>query len=141
MKKFLSTCNQKLFEIEGRNALKYLTNFRKYNEEMLKETEFCFWTSDADIRSYLLTEYPDAEKNIATLPLSGHNGDIYDLAIPYRNRKGIITGFIKRSIKPGGEEIKNPDGSVKEFTRYDSTKGISKHDLFNLDKMRKKETF
>ena len=41
------------------------------------------------------------------LPLSGHFGDYFDVAIPYRNRQGKITGFIKRASEPKGEPIFN----------------------------------
>ena len=109
---------------------------RKYDKEILKETEFCGWTSALNIRDHLKTVFPDAYNLINSLSLNGHNGDIYDIAIPYRDRKGMITGFIKRSSKPLGEPIFNLDKTPKLGTdgkqilsRYDSTTGISKKDL------------
>lgn len=139
--------HQKLFEMEGRNTLEYLTVERKFNKDILQNTEFCAWTSVPDIKDHLRKEFPDALNDIASLSLNGHNGDIYDLALPYRNRKGIITGFVKRSINPGGEPLYNQDRTPKldnngnpEYSRYDSTTGMSKADLFNLHKIKDLQT-
>ncbi|MBK7631310.1 MAG: toprim domain-containing protein [Ignavibacteriales bacterium] len=139
--------HEKLFELEGRHALEYLINERKYDKDILKETEFCGWTSVPNIRDHLKIIFPDAYNLINSLSLNGHNGDIYDIAIPYRDRKGMITGFIKRSSKPLGEPIFNMDKTPKLgsdgkqiLSRYDSTTGISKKDLFNLDKIHKQDT-
>ena len=83
---------------------------------------------------------PDAEAEINSLSLSGASGDYFDIAIPYRDRSGMITGFMKRASEPEGITITLRDGTVKEKVRYDSTTGISKHDLFNLDKCKDQET-
>ena len=132
--------HEKLFTEEGKEAFYYLTEDRKYDPEVLRSSEFCAFTTEKDIRKYLKEEFPDAEAEINSLPLSGASGDNFDIAIPYRDRFGKITGLMKRASEPEGITITLRDGTVKKEVRYDSTPGISKYDLFNLDKCKDQET-
>ncbi len=124
----------------GKEPLDYLINDRKYDLNILKQSDFCCFPSEREIRDYLLTAFPDAKKEICSLPLCGYYGDNFRLAIPYRNAKGQITGFIKRSTIPGGMKLVTKDGTEKEGVRWDSTFGLSKKDLFNLNKCKHKDT-
>jgi DNA primase len=131
--------NKNLYVLEGRRAYEYLIKERGYTDDNIKLTEFCAWPSDPEIKRHLLKEFPDAVKDINSLPLSGHFGDYFDVAFPYRNRHGKITGFVKRSVEPKGVEIVDKKtGEIHKDVRYDSTFEISKHDLFGLDKISKK---
>src|ERR1035437_9840009 len=129
-----------LFEDEGKKVHYYLTEDRKYDPDKLKDTEFCVFPAIKKIREYLLEQHPELESYIKDLPLYGAYGELFDLAFPYRDRGGKITGFIKRSIEPDGVTITTKDGKVKEHQRYDSTAGLSKNDLFNLYKCLKQDT-
>ena len=86
-----------LFTEEAKEVKDYLVNTRHYDSEVLKKSEFCYFPPANDIKDYLLKKHPDKEADINDLPLFGRTGDKYRLAIPYRNRKGKITGFIKRA--------------------------------------------
>ena len=132
--------HDKLFEAEGKEAIHYLTVDRKYDPDILRDTEFCAFTGVDDIRRYLTEQFPDAASEINSLPFNGYYGDNFDVAIPYRNINGTITGFMKRASEPEGITVTLKDGTVKENIRWDSTVGLSKHDLFNLDKCKDQET-
>jgi P4 family phage/plasmid primase-like protien len=111
----------------GKIALDYLVEARGYAIENLKESDWIYFPSDKEIRVYLLKMQPDAKAQIAKLGLQGAGGDNFRLAFPYRNRDGFITGFVKRATEPKGITIGD-----SENVRYDSTKGLTKDDLFNL---------
>lgn len=128
-----------LFNDEGKEARDYLVNNRKYDVEILKKSEFCYFPPGRDIKDYLRKKHPDKEADINDLPLSGRTGDKYRLAIPYRNRKGKITGFIKRATPNTVIIETDKDGNPKEV-RYDSTKGLNKDDIFNLCKCKDQDT-
>ena len=49
----------------------------------------------------------------------------------------MITGLLKRSIKPSGEDIITFDNKEHKEQRWDSTAGTCKDDLFGLDKIEK----
>lgn len=132
--------HEKLFTEEGKEAFIYLTEVRKYDPDVLKNSEFCAFLSDREIKNYLKSQFPDAEEIIETLNFYGAFGDNFKLALPYRNRKGLITGFIKRSTVSEGITISRKNGEIQTGIRYDSTKGTSKQDLFNLDKCKGQET-
>lgn len=108
-----------LYEPVGKETLKYLLS-RGYKEENLRQTEWIYYPPDKKIREYLLSKAPKAKTLISNLHLQGTGGENFSrLALPYRNRRGIITGFAKRATD-------------KREQKYDSTKGLKKHDLFNL---------
>jgi len=46
---------------------------------------------------------------------------------------------MKRSAEPTGTKV-TKDGTIMEDVRWDSTYGLSKKDLFNLDKCKGQET-
>lgn len=128
-----------LFTEEGKDVLDYLVNERKYNAEVLKKSEFCYFPPAEDIKQYLLRLHPDKEADIIDLPLFGRTGDKYRLAIPYRNLKGKITGFIKRATPNAVVIEADKNGEPREI-RYDSTLGLKKDDIFNLCKCKDQET-
>ncbi|MDR3611409.1 MAG: toprim domain-containing protein [Ignavibacteriaceae bacterium] len=131
--------HEQLFTENGKEAYYYLTNERKYNPDVLKNSEFCCFPGVKAIREHLIEKIPDATTDISSLPLNGAYGDNFEVAIPYRNRIGLITGFVKRSAEPTGTKV-TKDGTIMEDVRWDSTYGISKKDLFNLDKCKGQET-
>ena len=128
-----------LFTEEGKEGLDYLVNDRKYDVEVLKHSEFCFYPTISKIKDYLFIKHPDKRDDINNLPLYGAYGDNFRIAIPYRNRKNQITGFIKRAATTEG--IIHKDDKGKETKqRYDSTAGLSKSDIFNLCKCKDQDT-
>lgn len=131
---------QLLYENAGKDALNYLTQERKYEIEILKNTEFIYFPKENEVKNYLLSLYPDAEEAIKTLKLTGHFGDSFRLAFPYRNYEGLITGLLKRSTLPKGENIHTYDGKDHNEVRWDSTPGTSKEDLFGLSDCKNEET-
>jgi len=128
-----------LFTEEGKEALDYLVNNRKYDVEVLKKSEFCYYPTISKIKDYLFIKHPDKRDDINNIPLYGSYGDNFRIAIPYRNRKGKITGFIKRAATTEGIIYKDDKGQETK-QRYDSTAGLSKSDLFNLCKCKEQET-
>lgn len=128
-----------LFTEEAKEVKDYLVNTRHYDSEVLKKSEFCYFPPANDIKDYLLKKHPDKEADINDLPLFGKTGDKYRLAIPYRNRKGRITGFIKRAT-PSTVIIETDKKGEPKEVRYDSTKGLNKDDIFNLCKCKDQET-
>ena len=124
-----------LYSSEGKDCLDYLINQRNYQLENLKNTEWIYFPSREKIKSYLKENYQDVNlEEIDSLNLNGYFGDNFSLAIPYRDRKGVITGFMKRSILPQGINLTTYDGKEHKNVRWDSTKGLNKDDLFNLNK-------
>lgn len=126
---------------KGDEALGYLVGDRGYDLKKLQLTEWFYLPTDKEARDYLLYLLPEAspeikkfitgewiDKKFTGLNLQGWTGDKFRLAFPYRDKDGNITGFLKRSLKPKGETIKGRD----KPTRWDSTVGVTKDDLFNL---------
>jgi DNA primase catalytic core len=128
-----------LFKEEGKEALAYLVNERKYDVETLKKSEFCFFPYSVEIRKYLREKHPNESDLINALPLVGAFRDNFRIAFPYRDARGRITGFIKRSIFPKGISVKKKD-KIHENVRWDSTFGLSKRDLFNLCNTKNNDT-
>ncbi len=128
-----------LFTEKGKDVLEYLTNVRGYDPDVLKKSEFCYFPPANDIKEYLLKKHPDKEADINDLPLFGSTGDSYRLALPYRNLKGKITGFIKRAT-PNAVIIESDKNGEPKEVRYDSTAGLKKDDIFNLCKCKDQET-
>ena len=115
-----------LYEPRGMEALDYLVNVRGYAIENLKKTDWIYFPPLKEIRDHLLSSLPGAvrglRERISQLLI---NEDFFDgfsrLAIPYRDRQGVITGFVKRVTQ------ERPDGK-----QWDNTKGNLRPDLFNL---------
>lgn len=124
-----------LFSDRGKEQLRYLVEDRGYDLEKLKETDWIFWPPEKKIKSYLTEHYGEAKKQISDLKLIGAAGDNFRLAFPYRDRDGAITGFLKRATVPEGISVKG-DKNV----RWDSTPGLKKDDLFNLNNCKGKES-
>ena len=109
--------HEQLFIENGKEALYYLINERKYDLEALKNSEFCCFPGVKQIREQLKSKFPDAITDADSLPLNGAYGDNFEVTIPYRNRNGLITGFMKRSAEPTGTKVKMKDGTIKEDIR------------------------
>jgi DNA primase len=121
-----------LFAEPGKEALNYLTGDRCYAHEEIKASEWLYLPKSGAVKEYLCNIQPDAREAIDKLNLNGYYGDNFRLAFPYRNREGLITGFVKRSLASEGIEVTTRDGQVHSGIRWDSSKGLSKSDLFNL---------
>jgi DNA primase catalytic core len=121
-----------LLEEEGSEALNYLTGDRSYAMDQIRASEWLYLPESNAVRDYLGSIQPDAKEAIAKLNLNGSYGDNFRLAFPYRNRQGLITGFVKRSLASEGIEVTTRDGQMHSEIRWDSSKGLSKTDLFNL---------
>ena len=126
---------QLLYQNEGREALDYLMNERKYDLETIKKTEWFYIPEEYDVKKELIGQDEERKEVVGKLKLQGHFGDNFRLAFPYRNADGLITGFLKRSTNPKGEIITTYDNKVHEKVRWDSTSGLVKNDLFGLDKI------
>ena len=129
-----------LYEAEGKDTLDYLINDRKYDLEKLKNTEFMFFPKSNLIREHLYEHFSEMSDQIKQLKLNGYYGDNFRLAFPYRNREGVITGLLKRSTHPNGENITTHDNKEHKDQRWDSTAGTCKDDLFGIDKIEKTDT-
>ncbi len=121
-----------LFEDEGKEVLSYLINDRKFDEEKIKQTEIFYFPQVNEAKALLYEEFPEFTDEIKELKLIGTFGDRFRLAWPYRNKEGLITGLIYRSIKPKGEENIIVNGKVFPPQRYSSSPGTDKTDLFGL---------
>ena len=128
-----------LYKEEGKEALDYLVNQRKYDPEVLKNSDWFYLPEDYDVKKMLIDGDEDKRKFVPKLKLQGHYGDNFRLAFPYRNAEGLITGFLKRSTEPSGSTITTYDNKVHDNVRWDSTPGLKKDDLFGIDKVDKKE--
>ena len=126
---------QLLFQDEGKDALEYLVNERKYDSEIIKKTEWFYLPEEQDVKMELIEKDEERKAVVGKLKLQGHFGDNFRLAFPYRNAEGLITGFLKRSTKPSGSTITTYDNKVHDNVRWDSTPGLVKDDLFGLDKI------
>jgi DNA primase/replicative DNA helicase len=133
-----------LYESAGKEAFDYLVNQRGYQVERLRQTEWIYWLPDKEIRDFLLSQHPEASsevnEQIHTLELSGHFGDNFRSAIPYRDRWGAIAGFSFRATAPKGIRVKTNDGRIHENVRWDKTPGFEPQDLFNLNACRGYDT-
>lgn len=121
-----------LFDKVAEDELNYLTEGRKYDIEILKNSNWCYFPPTKEIRDYLISHFPEEKERINKLSLHGFTGERIHLAIPYYNSDGLITGFLKRAIVPEGICFVNSKGEEKKEVRWDSTEGIKKTDLFNL---------
>jgi DNA primase len=110
----------------------YLVKDRGYDAVLISMTEFIYWDTEANIRLFLNGKFPAMKNEIQQLDLIGAGGDVFRLAIPFRDRTGVITGFLKRAHTPKGFQI-----GAKQDVRWDSTPGLKKNDLFGLNKIRK----
>jgi DNA primase catalytic core len=110
----------------------YLVKDRGYDAALIPMTEFIYWDTEVNIRLFLNGKFPAMKNGIQQLDLNGAGGDVFRLAIPFRDRNGVITGFLKRAHTPKGFQI-----GAKQDVRWDSTPGLKKNDLFGLNKIRK----
>lgn len=129
-----------LFGPEGSKVLKYLTESRGYSEENIKKTELFYLPEDSVSREIIRNALPDLGSKTRELKLVGHYGDNFRLAFPYRDRNGLITGLVKRADLQEGISGRTCKGEDFVKQRFDSTPGLSKDDLFGLNRIRKTET-
>lgn len=121
-----------LYQPDGSDARNYLLNERGYSIDALKQTEWISFPSDIVIKSHLIGKFPDAGDQIQKLHLNSYKEKKSWAAFPYRNREGIITGFLKRALTPKGYNLTNYKGESISNLRWHSTAKTNKHDLFNL---------
>lgn len=122
-----------LYKPEGKEALDYLTQ-RGYTEENLKQTDWIYYPPEKDIKAYILKQQPEVKKELNKVSLQGVGGDLFRLATPYRDRWGNITGFAKRATSPEGVKVGD------NLYRWSYTAGLTKPDLFNLNRCRREQT-
>ena len=104
-----------LFSSQGKEALDYLINIRGYDPTKLQSTEWMYWPEDAEIRKHLKSKLPKEKHSEATsVKLNGNGGDLFRVALPYRDRYGKILGFAKRAtIKEGVADAEGKNSSVE----------------------------
>ena len=129
-----------LFSSEGKEVLDYLTSKRGYHPDNIKQTEFFYLPTNAEVKKYLHGEFPNLTDAINNLKLNGHFGDNFRLAFPYRNKKGMITGLLKRAIEPKGIDVVDNNNKHHTGIRWDSTAGTMKDDLFGLQNIKNTDT-
>jgi DNA primase catalytic core len=122
-----------LYKPEGKEALDYLTQ-RGYTEENLKQTDWIYYPPEKDIKAYILKQQPEVKEELNKVSLQGVGGDLFRLATPYRDRWGNITGFAKRATSPEGVKVGD------NLYRWSYTAGLTKPDLFNLNRCRREQT-
>jgi DNA primase catalytic core len=138
--KLIEEGKQHLFLPDGKDALSYLTESRKYDPEIIKNTELFYLPPRGDAKKILFDANPEMSQQIKDLKLDGYYGDNFRLAFPYRDRNGMITGVMKRATEPKGFSGINWDGKEIKDQRFDSSSGLTKDDLFGLHKIKSKDT-
>ena len=130
-----------LFESDGGEARQYLLKNRGYqNVEDIQKTEWIFFPPDDRLQAYLLGKFPELADKVSKYRFDSFEESPYWAAFPYRDRDGLITGFVQRALNPKGYNLTNYKGEKISGTRYWSTFGLSKHDLFNLNRCRNQQT-
>jgi len=69
---------QLLFQDEGKDALEYLVNERKYNHEVIKKTEWFYLPKEHDVKMELIGGDEERKAVVGKLKLQGHFGIILD---------------------------------------------------------------
>ena len=131
-----------LDQVEGGETRQYLTKYRGYqSSEDIQNTEWIFFPPDDRLQAFLLSKYPDMIDKIHRIKFDSFVESPYWAAFPYRDRDGLITGFILRSLRPLGYDLTyRSTGQKVTGVRYHSTFGTSKHDLFNLNRCKDQDT-
>jgi hypothetical protein len=140
LEELLNKGKEMLFQPEAKVSLEYLTDFRKFDKELIKKTELFYLPPKSEAKKILLDAYPEMKEKIRSLKLDGHYGDIFRLAFPYRDRNGRITGIMKRAAIADGISGTTWDGEEFKEQRFDSSAGLNKDDLFGLYKIKKQDT-
>lgn len=138
--KLLEEGRRLLFLPNGKEALDYLTNIRKYNLAAIKSTELFYLPPEKEAKKILLDAYPEMSQQIRDLKLNGYYGDKFRLAFPYRDRNGMITGLMKRATTKDGISGVNWDNKEMKNQRFDSSSGLAKDDLFGLYKIKRRDS-
>jgi DNA primase len=110
-----------LYEKEGSEALKYLTDVRGYDIGVLKNTEWFYLGKGLDAIEHIYKSFPELKTACGNTKTNGFYGDNFRLAFPYRNKDGVITGFLKRATKSKGITVTIYDGKTHSNIRWDST--------------------
>jgi replicative DNA helicase len=124
-----------LFEGNGKPALDYLVNDKKYDRNLLKDSEFMTWNPSTDWKKWLTQQFPSLKKEIDELPLAGGPSDQFKVALPFRDQDNTIIGFVIRHHTSAGLPL--PNGS---YLRWTSTAGLSKNALYGLSRVKKPGT-
>ncbi|MFN8577945.1 MAG: DnaB-like helicase C-terminal domain-containing protein [Candidatus Sericytochromatia bacterium] len=121
-----------LFEKQGKEILDYL-NSRGYTNDEIKQMQLGFFPPYQDLEKYL----KDNKYNEDLISKSGlktkNFGISHQLVIPYRDKTGMLKGFILRSLL-SKDELKE----IKE-QKYKFSFGIEKDTLFNLNQIKNKK--
>ena len=131
-----------LYESDGGEARQYLLQHRGYqNVEHIQKTEWIFFPPDFRLQLHLREKFPEFSEKISKLRFGSFVEEPYWAAFPYRDRDGLITGFVLRAHSPKGYDLTfKSTGQKVSGVRYHSTYQTSKHDLFNLYNCRNMET-
>ena len=131
-----------LYQSDGGEARQYLLQHRGYqNVEDIQKTEWIFFPPEDRLQYHLRNKFPELADKINKYRFDSFEESPYWAAFPYRDRDGLITGFILRALTPSGYDLTfKSNGQKVSGVRYHSTFGTSKHDLFNLNRSRREET-
>jgi DNA primase len=123
-----------LFESEGREAFDFLKTEYGYSRNGCENTEWIYLPLEAKIKSHLHDELSGevVSQAIDNLHLLGTHGDLFRLAIPWRDRFGRITGFFKLAATVDGVSGFNQAGEEFNNVKHDDTGDLIKDDPFNL---------
>ena len=130
-----------LFQSEGSNSRGHLITELGYEGGRLINTQWIHWPTDSEIRDRLIRMFPVAPDGISGLELTGSHGDGFRLAFPYRDRWGVISGFVKLAIPPprtGLQQRLDVDDGPQIL--WDETPGLDRTDLFNLWRLGEEKT-
>jgi DNA primase catalytic core len=131
-----------LYQADGGEARQYLLQHRGFqSSEDIQNTEWIFLPPDDRLQAYLQGKYPDLSDKVSKIKFNSFVESPYWAAFPYRDRDGLITGFILRALSPKGYDLTfKSSGQKVTNARYHSTFGTSKHDLFNLNRCVNQQT-
>jgi|GEM_PF-2526663 len=123
-----------LFEAEGREALDFLKKRCGYRREDREKTEWILFPLAEIVKSRLHDELSGEAvgQAIENLHLLGAHGDLFRLAIPWRDRFGRITGFFKLAATADGVSGTSPAGVEFTNVEHDYTGEVVRDDPFNL---------
>lgn len=124
-----------LFSDRGQKELTYLKEERRYTEEEIRKMELGLYPPIAELKKYLVDQGLDpagATTEDSSIFSPKELGDTHTIAIPYRDHRGYLKGFITRSILPK-EELKKRTDKPK----YVNTYGLPvRAQFFNMDRNR-----
>lgn len=131
-------------DVQGAAELEYLTQVRRYTARKLRQTEWFYLPGEVEVREYLSKIHPELKslvEDTVWFNLQGRHGDIFRLAFPFRDKRGVIRGIVKRASLPEGNDVKTTGGKDLGRVRYESvfhTEGLEDQDLFNFHRCKGK---